>query len=364
MANAPTNAAPTPAPLPGEELLRVRDLSVSFAVDEGTLTAVDRVSFTLRRGELLGLVGESGCGKSVTALSLLRLLPMPPARIASGQALFAGQDLLAMPLADLRKIRGRRISMIFQEPMTALSPLHRVGKQLIEAIRIHRPEMSKAEARDLACHWLDKVGIPDAAERFTAYPFEFSGGMRQRVMIAMALLHHPDLVIADEPTTALDVTIQAQIFEIIREMIARDTSLLLITHDMGVVWELCHRLIVMYASRIAEEGPVKPVFANPMHPYTRGLLSAVPKLTDSGRRLTTIPGQVPSPLNYPKGCHFADRCPFVMARCRQEKPPLYPLAGGRTSACFLAEPFSPAAPLPPDYLASLPMTVKLSEASS
>ena len=335
-----------------DNLLTVTDLTVKFAVDEGELTAVDRVSFSVRRGEALGLVGESGCGKSVTAMSLLRLIPCPPGRIAAGQALFDGQDLLALPIDELRALRGRRISMIFQEPMTALSPLHRIGAQLSEALRLHRRDLPRAAAWREGAEWLRKVGIPDPTGALHAYPFELSGGMRQRVMIAMALLHHPDLVIADEPTTALDVTIQAQVFELMTRMRPADTSLMLITHDMGVVWELCHRMVVMYASQVVEEGEVKAVFANPLHPYTLGLLQAVPRLGHTARRLATIPGQVPSPLRYPVGCHFADRCPFAFDRCRREAPPLLALPGGRRSACFLAEKVRD--PVPADFLAGQP----------
>ena len=336
-----------------DELLRVENLKVVFEVDEGELTAVDDVSFSLRRGETLGLVGESGCGKSVTAMSLLRLIPSPPGRIVAGQAMFEGRDLLQLPIRELRGVRGRRIGMIFQEPMTALSPLHRIGKQLVETLSIHQ-EMDRTEAWRQSIEWLTKVGIPEAAERMSAYPFEFSGGMRQRVMIAMALMHHPALIIADEPTTALDVTIQAQVFELMAQMKEKETSLLLITHDMGVIWELCDRVLVMYASRLVEEGAAAQIFSNPLHPYTSGLLQAVPRLTGERTRLTTIPGQVPSPLDYPPGCHFADRCAFADERCRRENPRTYDLPDDRRSACFLAEKIS--AEIPPNFLATQPPT--------
>ncbi len=316
-------------------LLSVNDLSVTFDTDDGPIKAVDKVSFDVRKGEVLGLVGESGCGKSVTAMSVLRLIPSPPGHIESGTAIFEGRDLLRLPISELRRIRGRNISIIFQEPMTALSPLHRVGRQLVETLRIHQ-NISKPEAWKIGTEWLGKVGIPDPAERMFAYPFEFSGGMRQRVMIAMALMLNPALIIADEPTTALDVTIQAQIFDLILEMKSNDTSLLLITHDMGVIWDLCDRVIVMYASRVVEEGPVDAIFKEPRHPYTQGLLKAVPKLTGGGR-LESIDGQVPSPMDYPVGCHFQARCPFAFDRCRQEKPPLYQPMPGRHIACFLEE---------------------------
>jgi peptide/nickel transport system ATP-binding protein/oligopeptide transport system ATP-binding protein len=326
------------------DLLDIQHLSVVFAADQGEVRAVDDVSFTIRPGETLGLVGESGCGKTVTAMSILRLIPRPPGRFAGGRILFEGRDLLTLPTAELRGIRGQQISMIFQEPMTALSPLHRVGYQLMETLQLHR-DISNREARALSLEWLGKVGIADGEERLHAYPFQLSGGMRQRVMIAMALMLHPKLVIADEPTTALDVTIQAQVFDLMRKMKERDTSLLLITHDMGVIWEMCDRVVVMYASRVAEEGPVKELFAQPLHPYTQGLLAAVPRLRGEKRRLAAIPGQVPSPAAYPPGCHFAERCPFVMARCRTEPPPLYALGQGRRVACFLHDPGAqPAAP--------------------
>ncbi len=318
-----------------DPLLTVENLTVSFQTEEGRLTAVDGVSFDIRRGEVLGLVGESGCGKSVTAHSLVRLVPSPPGRIESGAVRFGGRDLLALPIAELRQIRGRAISLIFQEPLTALSPLHRIGFQLVEVLQLHRP-MAKGAAWKLSAEWLRKVGIPDPAERMFAYPHQCSGGMRQRVMIAMALMLDPDLVIADEPTTALDVTIQAQIFELMLELKGRDSAILLITHDMGTVWELCRRVIVMYASRIVEEGPVEAVFAAPLHPYTRGLLNSMPSRQARGRRLEAIPGQVPSPLRYPRGCHFCDRCPLVFDRCRAEKPALAVRGDGRKAACFRA----------------------------
>jgi peptide/nickel transport system ATP-binding protein/oligopeptide transport system ATP-binding protein len=321
------------------ELLSVENLSVVFETDDGTFKAVDEVSFEIAQGESVGLVGESGCGKSVTALSILGLVPSPPGRIAAGAIRFNGENMLAMPADKLRNIRGKDISMIFQEPLSALSPLHRIGNQLIEAIRLHR-EMPAREAWAFAETWLRKVGIPDAGKRMFSYPFELSGGMQQRVMIAMALMLSPRLIIADEPTTALDVTTQSQIFELIRNMKRKDTSLLLITHDMGVIWEMCDRVMVMYASRIVESGARGNIFYHPVHPYTIGLLNAIPKLTLEKRRLNDIPGQVPSPLHYPLGCHFEKRCGFAFDRCRVEKPILYPCSSGQTehrAACFLAD---------------------------
>jgi oligopeptide/dipeptide ABC transporter ATP-binding protein len=323
-----------------DTILDVRNLTVAFDTDEGSLTAVDGVSFQLRRGEILGLVGESGCGKSVTALSLVRLIPSPPGRIVAGSVEFEGADLLRLPTSELRQIRGRNISMIFQEPMQALSPLHRVGSQLVEAVQLHEP-VSDREAWERSLVWLKKVGIPDAEERMHIYPFQLSGGMLQRVMIAMALMLNPSVIIADEPTTALDVTIQAQILELMHEMRSRDTALLLITHDLGVVWDMCDRVAVMYASQIVETGTKREVFENPRHPYTQALLGSIISLTGAGERLVPIEGQVPSPLDYPRGCRFAPRCPHAFARCGNECPRLFDIGAGRQAACFLVDPRAP-----------------------
>ena len=261
-------------------LLQVNNLSVSFTVEGRQLPAVRDVSFEVKRGEIVGLVGESGSGKSVTGMSIMRLIPQPPGSIDSGEVFFNGVDLLKQPIEEIRKLRGTEISVIFQEPMTALSPLHPVGKQLAEAVRIHSPETSKKEAWAIGVDWLDKVGIPDPKARSRAYPFQFSGGMRQRVMIAMALILQPKLIIADEPTTALDVTIQAQIFDLIMRMKSDETSVIFITHDMGVIWELADRVLVMRDSRIVERGTAEALFANPQEEYTKKLLSTVPRLTD------------------------------------------------------------------------------------
>jgi len=317
-------------------LLSVRDLSVSFETEEGEFKAVDNVSFEIHEGESVGLVGESGCGKSVTALSLIRLVPSPPSRISAKSVVFRGQDIMALKADQLRQIRGKAISMIFQEPLSALSPLHRIGRQLVEAIQLHQNVPYK-DAWKTSETWLQKVGIPDAAQRMFSYPFELSGGMQQRVMIAMALMLSPSLIIADEPTTALDVTTQAQIFELIRAMKQKDTSLLLITHDMGVIWEMCDRVMVMYASQIVETGGRKDIFSNPAHPYTIGLLNAIPRLTVAKRKLNDIPGQVPSPFDYPKGCHFQRRCGFAFDRCVKEKPKLFNCGKGHQAACFLVD---------------------------
>lgn len=317
-------------------LLNVKNLTVTFETDDGPLKAVDRVSFHLDQGEIVGLVGESGCGKSVTALSILKLIPSPPGFIKADSIRFKELDLLQISSEDMRKIRGKAISMIFQEPMAALSPLHRIGKQIVEALTIHK-QMSKNDALKYAENWLEKVRIPDPDQRLMAYPFHLSGGMQQRIMIAMALMMDPDIVIADEPTTALDVTIQAQIFNLIREMKQRHTSVLLITHDMGVIWEMCDRVIVMYASRVVEEAKKSDIFSNPSHPYTQGLLRSIPKLSEIGQRLEAIPGQVPSPLHYPSGCHFRNRCPYAFERCKKEEPGLIHVKPGHRAACFLLD---------------------------
>jgi peptide/nickel transport system ATP-binding protein/oligopeptide transport system ATP-binding protein len=317
-------------------ILEVDTLTVTFDTDEGVFNAVEAVSFAIAAGEVVGLVGESGCGKSVTALSILRLIPSPPGRITAGSVRFKGADLAALSAAELRRVRGSGISMIFQEPSAALSPLHRVGRQLVEALRLHR-DLSRRAAWEAARDWLEKVRIPDAAERLYAYPFQLSGGMQQRVMIAMALMLEPEVIIADEPTTALDVTIQAQVFALIREMKQASTAILLITHDMGVVWEMCDRVLVMYAARIVEAGTREEIFEKPAHPYTRGLLRSIPRLTDKPERLATIGGMVPSPLHYPAGCRFNDRCPHVFDRCRREAPGLLEVSAGHRAACFLAK---------------------------
>ncbi len=327
-----------------EAILKVKDLRVGFETAAGFLRAVDGVSFEIRRGEVLGLVGESGCGKTVTALSLLRLLSSPPAVIEGGQVWFHGQDLLTLPIEDLREIRGGKIGMIFQEPMTALSPLHRIGDQLAEAALLHR-EMPVKEARALGMDWLQRVGLPDAEQRIKDYPHQLSGGMRQRVMLAMTLLPEPELVIADEPTTALDVTIQAQIFELLLEVRGGDTAILLITHDMGVVWDVCDRVHVMYAARLAEMGTKQTLFDHPAHPYTQGLLAAMPRLHGRTQRLPDIPGQLPSLTNPPPGCRFAPRCPLAEDRCREQMPQMRRIGENQSAACWLAEahPAAPAA---------------------
>ncbi len=300
-------------------LLEVRDLTVEFQTEEGLLRAADGVSFSLEAGETLGLVGESGCGKSVTSMSIPRLVPQPPGRIVSGEVLLDGVDLLKLPVPELRRRRGKDIGVIFQEPMTALSPLKRVGEQIAEVVLLHT-DAGRQQALADAREWLARVGIPDPERAMRAYPFELSGGMRQRVMIAMALVLKPRLVIADEPTTALDVTIQAQILELMKAVKGPDSGLLLITHDMGVIWEMCDRMAVMYASRIVEAGRVAEIFAAPRHPYTRGLMASIPSLNPDVERLPHIPGQVPSLMRLPPGCAFQDRCAFATDVCRRDRP--------------------------------------------
>ena len=295
--------------------LAIEDLRVSFDTAQGELRAVDGVSLSLAPGETLGLVGESGCGKSVTAMSVLRLVPSPPGRLVSGRILFDGRDLATLPLRELRKIRGAAVGMVFQDPMTALSPLHRIGDQLLEALRLHRP-VSRKEGLALAAEWLARCGIPDPERCLREYPFRLSGGMQQRVMIASVLMTRPRLVIADEPTTALDVTVQAQVLDLMRNARDRETALLLITHNMAVVRRTCSRVAVMYAGRIVESGPVEEVFAHPRHPYTAALLAAMPSRHAPGERLPAIPGTLPSPLALPPGCRFAPRCARATAECR------------------------------------------------
>ena len=322
-----------------KKLLTIEELAVSFHTDEGVLRAVDNVSFDVQPGEVVGLVGESGCGKSVTALSILRLIPSPPGVIERGRIFFREKDLLRASTEEIRDIRGQSISMIFQEPLSALSPLQRIGNQMVEVVQAHK-EIPKKKAWEISQEWLEKVKIPDAAERLYAYPYQLSGGMQQRIMIAMALMMSPDLIIADEPTTALDVTIQAQIFNLIREMKQERTAILLITHDMGVVWEMCDRVLVMYASKIVEQGSLRDIFSNPAHPYTLGLLKSIPRLSDGrGGLLDAIPGMVPSPGNYPSGCRFRDRCIYAYDRCKSEMPELVNVADGHKAACFIAGKF-------------------------
>ncbi len=323
-----------------EPLLEIRDLVVSFRSEERTLRALDGVSFTVPRGQTVGLVGESGSGKSVTSLAIMGLLPRPAARLEQGSIKFQGQELTTLNERALRQVRGRHIGMIFQEPMTSLNPVFTVGFQIVEALKAHRP-VGRTEARVRAIRLLDRVGIPAAKERLDAYPHQLSGGMRQRVMIAIALAGEPELLIADEPTTALDVTIQAQILDLLADL-QRDLgmSVLLITHDLGVVAEHAHQVLVMYAGKIVELAATRQLMDKPLHPYTRGLLQSVPSYpANRGKpRLATIPGSVPELSKLPPGCRFSDRCPRVEDDCRVAQPALLPFADERGAACIHVDP--------------------------
>ncbi len=317
-----------------QPVLEIKQLELHFFTDQGVVKAVDGVDLAINKGEIVGLVGESGCGKSVTSLSIMGLVPQPPGRIVNGSILFEGNDLVRIPARKMRQLRGREIAMIFQEPMTSLNPLFTVGSQLAEAIRTHEI-CSRREAQERALEILKKVGIFRQGI-LKDYPHQLSGGMRQRVMIAMAMILKPRLLIADEPTTALDVTIQAQILDLMRFLNKEfGTSILMITHDLGVVAELCDRIFVMYAGQVVESTDRYSLYKNPGHPYTQGLLRSIPKLEEQRKRLYVIPGQVVSPHDLPDGCRFAPRCEFVMERCKKEAPPLYPVAEGHLSRCFL-----------------------------
>jgi peptide/nickel transport system ATP-binding protein len=321
-------------------VLDVKGLQTVFFTTSGLFRAVDDVSFQVRRGETLAIVGESGCGKSVTALSIMRLVPDPPGRIVGGSVMLEGKDLLTLEETEMRQIRGNRISMIFQEPMTSLNPVMRTGDQITEAVRLHR-QMTAREAWDQAVEMLRLVRIPEPERRATEYPHQLSGGMRQRAMIAMALACRPALLIADEPTTALDVTIQAQILALVLDLQKQlGMGLILITHDLGVVAQTAQRVIVMYAGKKVEEADVEALFADPRHPYTRGLMASIPAVpspgVNTGARLVEIPGMVPSLTNLPKGCAFAPRCELAIARCHEEYPPLQDWGAGHLAACWRA----------------------------
>ncbi len=319
-----------------EPILQVRDLKTYFDTDRGLFRAVDGISFDVASGRTVGLVGESGCGKSVTSLSIMGLIPMPPGRIDAGEIHFEGRDVLRLSPDERRLLRGGKMSMIFQEPMTSLNPVHTVGHQIIECIRAHMP-ISMEAARKRAIEMLDLVRIPSSASRIDDYPHHMSGGMRQRVMIAMALSCDPSLLIADEPTTALDVTIQAQILDLLRDLQSRlGMAILIITHDLGVIAEIADEVVVMYAGKIVETAPVRDLFGDPQHPYTIGLLGSIPRLDADRERLSTIEGTVPSPSNQPKGCRFSPRCPFADRRCREEPPPLREISPGHHAACWKA----------------------------
>ncbi len=319
-----------------EKILELKNLKTYYSTERGIAKAVDGVSFSIGRNRTLGVVGESGCGKSVTALSIMRLVPMPPGYFAGGEIFWKGSDLLKLPEEGMRKLRGNEIAMIFQEPMSSLNPVFTCGSQIMEQILVHR-SVKQAEARERSVELLHLVGIPNPAQRFASYPHELSGGMRQRVMIAMALSCNPALLVADEPTTALDVTVQAQILDLIGKL-QSDTgmSVMLITHDFGVIAELCEEVIVMYASRVVEKGSVRQLFTNPLHPYTRGLLQSIPRLGSSKERLHVIEGNVPSAVALPEGCRFAGRCPLADANCRLHQPELAAFEPGHEAACWKA----------------------------
>jgi len=324
--------------VPGSDLLlEVRDLKTYFDTDEGVVKAVDGVSFHIARGETLAVVGESGSGKSVTSLSIMRLLPAPPTRFAGGEILFKGRDLLKASAAEMREVRGNEISMVFQEPMTSLNPVRTTGDQIAEAVALHQKKSRAASFRS-AIEMLDLVGIPEPAKRAQSYPHEMSGGMRQRVMIAMALSCNPKLLIADEPTTALDVTIQAQILDLMRKLKRElGMAILFITHDLGVVAEMADRVVVMYAGRAVEEGAVRDIFAEPRMPYTAGLIGSIPRVDRAGlhkARLRAIPGSVPNPYDLPKGCVFTPRCGFAVPACGVTQPALEDTGGGHTARCL------------------------------
>ena len=322
-----------------DKLLQVDGLTVEFHTSRGVVRAVNDVSFDVFEGEILGVVGESGSGKSVSMLSALRLVPEPPARIVSGSAWLGGKDLLAATEDELAKVRGRDVAFVFQDPMTSLNPLKRVGWQIGEAIRTHEPSASKREVKERVVELLREVDIPNPGLRARQYPHEFSGGMRQRAMIALAMANRPKLLIADEPTTALDVTIQAQVLSVLREIQARTkAATVLITHDLGLIADLADRVMVMYGGRVVEQGPVSDLYARPLHPYTKGLLGSLPRLRSEVGELIPIPGQPPNPLSLPQGCAFEPRCSLGggRAECKAELPELLPVAAGRLTRCHFS----------------------------
>ena len=318
------------------DLLKVAGLRTLFKTDGGEFAAVDGVGFSVAAGRTLAIVGESGCGKSVTALSIMGLVPNPPGRIAAGSIRFEGLELLGLPKREMQNLRGNGMAMIFQEPMSSLNPAFTIGDQIVEGLMRHRP-MNRAQASERAIQMLTRVRIPAPEQRFHEHPHKLSGGMRQRAMIAMALACEPRLLIADEPTTALDVTIQAQILDLMHTLQQETgTAIILITHDLGVVAEVADDVVVMYAGRVVEQAPVQALFDTPQHPYTVGLLGSIPRLDGEQTRLAAIHGQVPNPLRLPIGCSFAERCPFADAHCRATSPPLLPMGNGHASACWKA----------------------------
>ncbi|MBS3906477.1 MAG: ABC transporter ATP-binding protein [Syntrophaceae bacterium] len=315
-------------------LLEVRSLTTQFFTEDGVVRAVEDVSFEIFPGEILSLVGESGCGKSVTGLSLLRLIPIPPGKIVSGELLFDGRDIMELEEKEMERVRGNDISMIFQEPMTSLNPVFTIGNQIMEALQLHQ-NLDKKEARKRAIEMLNRVRIPSPEVRIDSYPHQLSGGMRQRAMIAMALSCQPKLLIADEPTTALDVTIQAQVLRLLKEIQGEmGMAVMLITHDLGVVSEIADRVAVMYAGRIVETGPIEAIFGEMRHPYTKGLWESIPQLKEKKKRLNAISGQVPDPMKLPAGCKFHPRCYLMIEDCKKEEPPLYPVNGNHFSRCI------------------------------
>ena len=320
-----------------EIILQVKNLVTAFDTEGGRIRAVDDVSFHIKKQQTLGIVGESGCGKSVTALSIMRLLPKPTGIIESGQILFNGSDLVQLPADRMHEIRGKRISMVFQEPMTSLNPVHRIGKQLGEVYRLHFSEMSEKEIRQQSLELLQKVGIPEPEQRMEEYPHQISGGMRQRVMIALALACKPDILIADEPTTALDVTIQAQILDLMQKLQSETgMAVIVITHDLGVIAETCEDVVVIYAGKVAETASAVELFKNPKHPYTQGLLGSIPRLeTPRKTKLNVIEGIVPSLYELPSGCRFRNRCPHAMDICAGDPPPMTSVAKDHFAACYL-----------------------------
>ncbi|WP_232695409.1 ABC transporter ATP-binding protein [Brevibacillus daliensis] len=320
-----------------QKILHIENLETHFFTDRGQIPAVDRIHLSINKGEIVGIVGESGCGKSVTSLSVMRLIPSPPGRIVGGSIRYKDEDLTTASEKRMKEIRGNEIAMIFQEPMTSLNPVFTIGNQITESILIHK-KASKKEAKKHGIEMLRRVGIPRAEEIMNEYPHQLSGGMRQRVMIAMAMACNPQLLIADEPTTALDVTIQAQILDLMRNLNEESgTAIMLITHDLGVVAEMCHRVIVMYSGNIVEQGTTRAILKNPKHPYTQGLLKSIPQLDESQKRLYSIPGNVPLPGAIQEGCRFAPRCEFVMDKCRALNPELIETDAGHLSRCWLHE---------------------------
>jgi len=318
-----------------KNLVEIKNLKTYFYTEDGIVKAVDDVSFNIRHGEIIGVVGESGCGKSVTAMSIMRLIPAPPGKIVGGEILFEDKNILELSDDEMRGIRGNDIAVIFQEPMTSLNPIFTIGFQIEEVILLHQ-KLNKVEAKKKAGEMLKLVGVPRAEEILECYPHELSGGMRQRAMIAMAVSCNPKLLIADEPTTALDVTIQAQILDIMKDLKKKlNTSIMLITHDLGVIAEMAEYVVVMYAGKVIEEAPVIELFKNPMHPYTEGLMKSKPSLDKDEDRLYSIPGQVPNPINMPEECYFCARCPKAIDICRKQQPPIREIIPGHKVACFL-----------------------------